>query len=71
MPMPLHRPRRDDAEKADDRALSFNIAELLSSAPPAFDEFFADPIVRLRIGTILTRAVLREPTRPQRRGKPR
>ena len=70
MPMPLHRSRRDDAEKADDRALTLNIAELLSSAPPAFDEFFADPTVRLRIGTILTRAVC-EPTSPQRRTKPR
>jgi hypothetical protein len=68
--MPLRRSHRDDAEKVDGRALSFDIAELLSSMPPALDELLADPIVRLRIGTIVTRAV-REPTRPQRRAKPR
>jgi hypothetical protein len=70
VPMPLRRSHRDDAEKVDGRALSFDIAELLSSTPPALDELFADPIVRLRIGTIVARAV-REPTRPQRRAKPR
>jgi hypothetical protein len=68
--MPLRRSHRGDAEKVDGRALSFDIAELLSSTPPALDELLADPIVRLRIGTIVARAV-REPTRPQRRAKPR
>jgi hypothetical protein len=68
--MPLHRLPRDGAEKADGRALTLDIAELLSSAPPALDEFFADPIVRLRVGKIVTRAVC-ESTKPQRRARPR
>lgn len=68
--MQLHRSPRDHAENADGRALTLDIAELLSSVPPALDEIFADPIVRLRIGTIVTRAV-REPMNPQRRTRPR
>jgi hypothetical protein len=70
MPRLFDVPQRDVVAMAGNDDVHADIAELLASTPPAMDEFFADPIVRLRIGMIVTRA-MSEPTSPRRRAKPR
>jgi hypothetical protein len=50
--------------------IAADIAELFASRSLRVDELFADPIVRMRIGTLIARAI-NKPTRPQRRVKSR
>jgi len=50
--------------------IAANIEELFASRPLRVDELFADPIVRMRIGMLIARA-MNTPTRPQRRVKSR
>jgi hypothetical protein len=45
-----------------------DIVELFASPPPEIDEFFGDPIVRMRIGMLITEA-MSEPTMPKRMSK--
>ena len=53
------------AELRDDE-VDDKIAELFLARPPTVDEFFADPIVRMRIGMLIAQA-MSTPTGPQRR----
>jgi hypothetical protein len=58
-------PDRDVSAKPNDRGIDANIAALFASRPPTVDEFFADPIVQMRIGMLITQAV-NKPTGPRR-----
>jgi hypothetical protein len=46
-----------------------DIAELFASPPPTLGELFADPVVSMRIGMLITRATNKP--QPRRRDKPR
>jgi hypothetical protein len=58
------------ASPSDDKIIDADILELFASRPLGVDELFVDPIVRMRIGMLITRAI-NKPTRPQRRLKSR
>ena len=45
-----------------------HIAKLFAFQPPELDEFFADPIVQMRIAKIIARA-MDTPTKPHGRGR--
>jgi hypothetical protein len=47
-----------------------DIAKLFAYQPPELNEFFADPIVQMRIAKIIARA-MDTPTKPQGRGRSR
>jgi hypothetical protein len=61
-------PDRDSSAGRSEDDIDADIAKLFTSPPPGLDEFFADPIVRMRIGVLIADAI-NEPTRPQRRHK--
>jgi len=67
-----HLPKNSDRDFSahPDDDIDVDIAALFASAPPAVDEFFDDPIVRMRIGMLVTQA-MDKPMRPRRRNKPR
>ena len=56
---------RDVSANPSDHEIDADIAALFASPPPTVDEFFADSIVRMRIGTLITQA-MNKPTRPRR-----
>ena len=56
---------RDVSAKPSDHEIDADIAALFASPPPTVDEFFADSIVRMRIGMLITQA-MNKPTRPRR-----
>jgi hypothetical protein len=47
---------RDFSASQSEDDIHADIAELFASQPPEWDDFFADPIVRTRIGTLITEA---------------
>jgi hypothetical protein len=67
---PIIRTPNFSASPSDDKIIDADILELFASRPLGVDELFADPIVRMRIGMLITRAI-NKPTRPQRRLKSR
>jgi hypothetical protein len=56
---------RDFSASQSEDDIHADIAELFASQPPEWDDFFADPLVLTRIGTLITEAMNR-PTTPQR-----
>jgi hypothetical protein len=70
MPRLPSNPDRDFSASPSDNEVEAEIAKLFASQPPGMGEFFEDPIVRLRIGMLITRA-LNRPMRPRRRPKSR
>jgi hypothetical protein len=56
---------RDVSAKPSDHEIDADIAALFASPPPTVDEFFADSIVRMRIGTLITQA-MNKPKGPRR-----
>ena len=67
MPRLCDRPCDPPPSQGNDE-INAKIAKLFASPPPRLDEFFADPIVRTRIGVLIAQAI-NERTRPQRRHK--
>jgi hypothetical protein len=67
--LPGHSDRDFSAGQSKDE-IAADFAKLFASQPPTVDEFFADPIARMRIGMLITRA-MDKPARPRRRIKPR
>jgi hypothetical protein len=53
---------RDFSASQSEDDIHADIAELFASQPPEWDDFFADPIVRTRIGTLITEAMNRSTT---------
>jgi hypothetical protein len=68
--LPDKKPDNDFLASSSDDKIDVDIAELFKSPALAVDELFADPIVRMRIGMLIARAI-NSPTRPQRRVKSR
>jgi hypothetical protein len=66
----FNNPDRDFSAGQSEDDIDAVIAELFASPPPGLDEYFSDPIVRMRIGMLIAQAI-NEPTRPQRRHKSR
>ena len=54
---------RDFAVHPGDVRIDADLAELFASRPPGVDELYADPIVRMRIGMLIT-AAMNKPARP-------
>jgi hypothetical protein len=50
---------RDFSASQSEDDIHADIAELFASQSPEWDDFFADPIVRTRIGTLITEAMNR------------
>jgi hypothetical protein len=53
---------RDFSTSQSEDDIHADIAELFASQPPEWDDFFADPIVRTRIGTLIAEAMNRSTT---------
>jgi hypothetical protein len=70
MPRLPHNPDRDFSASPRDGKFHADVAEFFATTPLAMGDFFADPIVQMRIGALITRA-MNGPTKPQRRGKSR
>jgi hypothetical protein len=70
MPRLPDNPGRDSSAMPGNHGIDAEIAKLLATPPPTVDEFIADPIVRMRIGMLIARAVAR-PKRPRGQGKSR
>jgi hypothetical protein len=68
MPRLPNKPDRDFSARPSDNEIDVDIAGLFTSQPPEVDESFADPIVRMRIGLLITRA-MNESKSPRRRNK--
>ena len=66
MPRLPNHPETDLSPNQGDDEINAKIAELFVSRPLGVDEFFADPIVRMRIGILIAQA-MNKPTAPQRR----
>jgi hypothetical protein len=58
-------PDRDFSTSHGDDNINADMAELFASRPPAVEEFFADPRVRMRIGMLIAQAI-NKPARSQR-----
>jgi hypothetical protein len=56
---------RDFSANQSEDDIHADIAELSASQSPEWDDFLAGPIVRMRIGTLITEA-MNGPTPPQR-----
>ena len=56
---------RDFSASQSEDDIHADIAELFASQPPEWDDFSADPLVRMRKGTLITEA-MNKPTTPQR-----
>jgi hypothetical protein len=56
---------RDVSAKPSGHEIDADIAALFASPPPTVGEFFADSIVRMRIGTLITQA-MNKPKGPRR-----
>jgi hypothetical protein len=61
-----HNTDRDFSVSQSKEDIDADIAELFASRPPTVDELFADPIVQMRMATLIMRAVSK-PAKPQRR----
>lgn len=48
---------REVSTKPSDGTMAADIAKLLGSQPPTVNDLVADPMVLMRIGTLITRAV--------------
>jgi hypothetical protein len=68
MPRLPNNPDRDFLASQSEDDINADIAEFLASRPPGVVELFLDPIVRMRIGSLITEAMNR-PTRSRRRGR--
>jgi hypothetical protein len=62
--------RRDSSAQPSDDEIAVAIAKLFTSRPPATHELFADPVVRMRIGMLIARAI-NEPRKPRAGSKSR
>jgi hypothetical protein len=72
MPHLANNPKRDIAAHQTNAKIEADVAvaALFAVPPLAMDEYFADPLVRMRIGTLITRAMKKQ-TKPRRRDKSR
>jgi hypothetical protein len=70
MPHLANNPNRDVAAHPTGNKIEADVAALFAAPPPAVDEYFADPLVRMRIGTLITHAMNKQ-TKPRRRDKSR
>src|ERR1700722_6229989 len=61
--LPKNSDRGFSASQSEDD-IRADIAELFASQPPEWGDFSADPLVRMRKGTLITEAM--KPTTPQR-----
>lgn len=68
--LPNNTDRDFSASPCDGKIIDADISELFACQPMEVDELFADPIVRMRIGMLITRA-MDKPARPQRRVRSR
>ena len=65
MPRLPNNPDRDFSASQSEDDINADIAELFASRPLGIVELFVDPIVRMRIGSLITEAMNR-PTRSRR-----
>ncbi len=70
MPRLSDNPDFDVSASVSDNKFVVEIEELFASKPPGVEEFFADSIVRMRIGMLIAQAMDR-PTKSARRDKSR
>jgi hypothetical protein len=70
MPRLPNNPDRDFLAGQSEGDINANIAELFASRPLGIAELFADPIVQMRVGRLITEA-MSKPTRPRRADKSR
>ena len=70
MPCLPNNPDRDFSAGQSEDDINANVAELFASRPLGVAELFADPIVQMRIGRLITEAMSKR-TRRQRADKPR
>ncbi len=70
MPRLPNNPDRDFSAGQSEDDINANVAELFASRPLGVAELFADPIVQVRIGRLITEAMGKR-TRRQRADKPR
>jgi hypothetical protein len=70
MPRLTNDPCRDSSAQPSDDEITVAIAELFTSRPPTAHEWFADPVVQMRIGMLITRAI-NEPRKPRAGSKSR
>jgi hypothetical protein len=68
MPRLPNNPDRDFSVSQSEDEINADIAEFFASRPLGIDELFADPIVRMRIGSLIREAMNRS-TRLRRRVK--
>jgi hypothetical protein len=68
MPRLPNNPDRDFSVSQSEDEINSDIAEFFASRPLGIDELFADPIVRMRIGSLIREAMNRS-TRLRRRVK--
>ena len=68
MPRLPNNPDRDFSVSQSEDEINADIAEFFASRPLGIDELSADPIVRMRIGSLIREAMNR-PTRLRRRVK--
>jgi hypothetical protein len=68
MPRLPNNPDRDFSASQSEDDINADIAELFASRPVGIVELFADPIVRMRIGSLI-RDAMNRPTRFRRRVK--
>ena len=68
MPRLPTNPDRDFSASQSEDEINTDIAEFFASRPPGTVELFADPIVQMRIGSLIGEAMNR-PTRLRRRVK--
>ena len=61
-------PDRDFLASQSEDDINADIAEFFASRPLGVVELFLDPIIRMRIGSLITEAMNR-PTRSRRRGR--
>jgi hypothetical protein len=66
MPGQTKTQNREVVTKPSDGTIAGHIAKLLASQPPTVDDLVSDPMVRMRIGTLITRAVERQAKPPCR-----
>jgi len=66
--VPNNNPDRDFSASQSEDDINADIAEFFASRPLGIVELFADAIVRMRIGSLITEAMNR-PTRSRRRAK--
>ena len=68
MPRLPNNPDRDFLASQSEDDINADIAEFFASRPLGVVELFLDPIVRMRIGSLIAEAMNR-PTRSRRRGR--